>query len=102
MAGSNGQGTTNLSSLLSIDFLDDHGNELSIRTSVDDPFRMFIPSDVNWIVPPLVLQNVTSSLNISQSFYLYMINLSQSNNSVSVHIEIYPLNSTLAYMYLQV
>jgi hypothetical protein len=104
MAGQRAQATTNLSSLLSIDFLDESGNEMSVHTSIDQPFELVIPSDINWIVPPMILQNVSSLLNNSTvnngPFNLHFINISQSNPniSISVNLEIHPLNSTLGYM----
>jgi hypothetical protein len=104
MAGQSAQATTNLSSLLSIDFLDESGNEMSVHTSIDQPFELVIPSDINWIVPPMILQNVSSLLNNSTvnngPFNLHFINISQSNPniSISVNLEIHPLNSTLGYM----
>jgi hypothetical protein len=104
MIGHRVQAITNLSSLLSIDFLDENGQEMSVQTSVDQPFELFIPSDINWIVPPMTLQNVSSLLNnntvINGPFNLHFINISQSNMniSISVQLEIHPLNTTLGYM----
>ena len=63
MASHRAQATTNLSSLLSIDFLDDSGNVMSVHTSIDQPFELTIPRDINWIVPPMTLQNVSSLPN---------------------------------------
>jgi hypothetical protein len=77
---------------------------MSAHTSADQPFELIIPSDINWIVPPLILQNVSSSLNNNTvnngPFNLHFINISQSNLniSISVSFEIRPLNVTLGYM----
>ena len=104
MADHRAQATTNLSSLLSISFLDENGNEMSVHTSIDQPFELTIPSDINWIVPPMTLQNVSSFHNNNtvnnDLFNLHYIDINQSNPniSISVQLEMRPLNITLGYM----
>ena len=95
MAGTTFQSNTNLSSLFSFDFLDDNGNIISVNTSVDQPFELIIPSDINWIVPSMKLQNTSNQL-----FSFHFLNLTQSNpkTSISVQFEMQPLNSTIGYL----
>ena len=104
MAGHRAQATTNLSSLLSISFLDENGNEISVHTSIDQPFELTIPSDINWVVPPMTLQNVSSLHNNNTlnndlfNFHYIDINQSNPNISISVQLVMRPLNITLGYM----
>lgn len=100
MNGHSTQSNTNLSSLLSFDFLDENGNEIPVHTSIDQPFELIIPSDINWIIPPMILQNVSSLVNNDGSFHLHFVDISQSNRniSISVQLEIRSLNITLGYM----
>ena len=104
MAGQNNQANTNLSTLLSIDFLDEIGNEIPVHTNINQTIELFIPGDINSIPPLMILQNVSllvvnSTIN-NQQFNLHFINITQSNNniSVSVHFEMHPLNINLGYM----
>ncbi|CAF1188688.1 unnamed protein product, partial [Adineta ricciae] len=92
---------TNLSRTISLSILDRNGNELSYPTSSNNPYRFVIPRDSNLILPSMVSQNVTSMNSIQQDllFNLHYVDLSQSNGvSVSVHIEMKPLNPSLGYL----
>jgi len=97
------QSNTNLSTSISLSLLDRDKNEISIPTTVDHPYRFLIPRDPNRIIPPMALQNVTSMNSIPHHllFNLHYINIVQSNNlTVSVHIEIEPLNTSLGYLFI--
>jgi hypothetical protein len=104
MAGGDAQANTNLSTLLSITFLDENSNEIPVHTSADQAIELLIPRDVNTVVPPMILQNVSivstnSSIN-NRQFNLHFINITQSNTniSVSVHFEMRSFNLSLGYM----
>ena len=91
----------NCSTSISFSILDRNGNELSFPTLSNNSYRFVIPRDVNLILPPMTLQNVTSMNSTPHHllFNLHYVDLSQLNGiSVSIHIEMKPLNSSLAYL----
>ena len=96
------QSNTNLSSLVSLSILDRNGDELSSYTDVAHPFEFLIPVDANVALPPMALQQVTSSNQSNphrQLFNFHYVNISRSDNlTVSVHFQIDALNSSLAYL----
>ena len=94
---------TNLSTSISLSILDQNGNEVSTQTTLDYPYRFIIPRDPNMIVPPMTLQNVTSINNTPHHllFNLHYIDVIQSNNlTISLHIEMNPLNTSLGYLFI--
>ena len=84
---------TNVSRSISFSLFDSNGNEISL----DYPIQILIPRDPNRIVPPMILQNITSSTLHQQLFNLHYVNIT-TILSISVHIEIEPVNSTVAYL----
>ncbi len=98
---SRSQANTNLSTTISLSVLDQSGNNVPIQASIDDPIEFIIPRDSNTIVSPMILQNVTSmNNNYNQLFNLHYVNITQSNDNltVSFHIEMHPLNTSLGYL----
>jgi hypothetical protein len=98
---SRSQANTNLSRSISLSVLDQNGNDVPINASVDHPIEFIIPRDMNIIVPPMTVQNVTSiNNNHNQLFNLHYVNIAQSNNNltVSLHFEMHPLNASLGYL----
>jgi len=98
---SQSQANTNLSTSISLSVLDKTGNVIPIHASSDHPIEFIIPRDNNLIVPSMTLQNVTSiSNNHNQLFNLHYVNITQSNNNitVSLHFEMHPLNTSLGYL----
>lgn len=98
------QGHTNLSTLLSVSFLDDNFDEIPVHTNHNQSIELWIPRDVHTHPPAMALQNVSfleidSTIN-NRQFNLHLINITQAkkNLSVSVHLEMHPLNRTLGYM----
>jgi hypothetical protein len=92
---------TNLSTSIALSILDQNGNEISIQTTFDYPYKFIIPRDPNLIIPSMTLQNVTSMNSTPHHllFNLHYINIVQSNNlTVSIHIEMEPLNINLGYL----
>ena len=91
---------TNLSRSVSLSILDQNGNEVLIEANDSHPIEIIIPRDPNLILPPMILQNVTStdSTPHQQLFHLHYVNLTSRNYPISVHIEIHPLNTSLAYL----
>jgi hypothetical protein len=92
---------TNLSTSVSLSILDSNGNEVSVQTSLSAPIEIIIPRDPNLIIPAMTLQNVTSmnSTPHQQLFHLHYMNIT-SSLPLSIHFEIQPLNSTLAYLFI--
>ena len=90
---------TNLSMSISLSLLDRYGKEIPIQASVDHPIEITIPRDPNLVIPAMILQNTFLSTPHSQLFNLYYINITSTIN-ISVHWEIHPLNSSLAYLFI--
>ncbi len=93
--------STNLSQLVSLSIIDRNGNEISFTANQNNPIQLIIPRDPNVVIPPMNLQNVTSINSTSQNliFNLHYINIT-SSLSISVHFEIEPLNTSLAYLFI--
>ncbi|CAF1585319.1 unnamed protein product, partial [Adineta steineri] len=100
----NSQSNTNLSRSVSLTILDRYGNELPLRTNLNEKIELIIPHDPNTIIPSMTLQNVTSIQTNShyQIFNLHFINLQQSqsvnNRSVSLSFEMKPLDINQSYL----
>ncbi|CAF4282463.1 unnamed protein product, partial [Adineta steineri] len=80
---------------------DENENEVSIQTNMSHPIEIIIPRDPNIIIPPMILQNVTS-MNYTphnQLFDLHYLNIT-SSLSISIHFEIQSLNISLAYLFI--
>lgn len=95
------QSDTNLSTLISLSILDENGNEISKPTSLTQPYQFSIPRDPNVVIPPMTLQNVTSFNSAPHRllFNLHYVSLAQTNDlTVSAHLEIQPLNASVAYL----
>ncbi|CAF1108215.1 unnamed protein product [Adineta ricciae] len=92
---------TNLSRSLSFSILDHDQNELKIHTTANESIEILIPRDPNLLVPPMTLQNVTAFNSIPRNltFDLHYLNLTTSL-PISVHWEIQPLNTSLAYLFV--
>ncbi|CAF4233203.1 unnamed protein product, partial [Adineta steineri] len=94
---------TNLSTSISFSIIDETGNEMSVPVTSNNLYEFIIPHDPNVIIPSMTLQNVTSlnSTPFHLLFNLHYINITQSNNlTISLHIEIQPLNISLAYLFI--
>ena len=92
---------THVSRLVSLSIVDENANELPVHANDSHPIEIIIPRDPNRVVPSMILQNVTSidSTLHQQLFNLHYVNIS-STLSISVHIEMEPLNTSLAYLFI--
>ena len=92
---------TNLSRLLSFSILDNDQNEFKIQTTTNESIEILIPRDPNLFIPPMKLQNVTALNSTPHNliFDLHYLNLTTSL-PISVHWEIQPLNTSLAYLFI--
>ena len=90
------QTDTNLSRIISLTVLDQDGNEVSIQTNSSNPFELIIPRDPNTPIPPMILQDVLSTSQ-HQFFNLHYVNIT-STLTISVHLEIQPLDSNVSYL----
>jgi hypothetical protein len=101
LGNSTSQPNTNVSTLISLSILDQYGNKVSIQTNFSHPIEIINPRDPNLIIPEMILQNVTSmnSTPHNQLFYLQYLNIT-SVLSISVHFEMHPLNTSLAYLFI--
>ena len=93
---SKSQPNTNLSTSISIELFDENGNDISSKINLTNPIEIIIPRDPNLIIPPMILQNVSSKFNNEQFNYHY-VNIT-SSFSISVHIEINPLDENISYL----
>jgi len=85
---------TNVSRSISLSMTDQNGNKIEVKANDTHPIEIMIPRDPNLVIPPMILQNVTSndSTPHQQLFNLHYVNLT-SSLSISIHIEIEPLNN---------
>ena len=81
---------TNVSRSISFSLFNSNGNEISL----DYPIEIFIPRDPNRILPPMILQNVTFRQELFDFHYVNITTVL----SISVHIEIESLNSSVGYL----
>lgn len=90
---------TNLSRLISLSFADANDKEISVGTNSSHPFMFIVPRDSQLLVPPMALQNVIAMNSTSYQllFHLHYVNLS-SVLPISVHLEMEPMNNSLAYL----
>jgi hypothetical protein len=96
---SSSQTNTNLSTSISLTIVDQNQTEVSIQTTLDNPIEIIIPRDRNLVIPPMILQNMTSTPPHNQTFDLHYVNIT-STLPISVHFQIDPLNTTLSYLFI--
>lgn len=92
---------TNLSRSISLSLLDPNGNDIAFSLNKNQSIRFVVPRDSNVQIPQMNLQNVTS-MNLSSHhliFNYHFINITNSL-SISVHIEIQPIDLTLSYLFI--
>ena len=94
----------NLSRSVSLSVLDRQGNELAMRTNSTHPIEFIIPRDPNTFVPPMIVQTVTSLNNDVHRliFNLHYLAVPFTSPFVteSMHIEMQPVNISLAYLFV--
>ena len=97
---SNTAPNTNVSRSISFTILDRDGNEVIVATDPSQPIEIIIPRDENLLVPPMIVQNVTalSSVPHTRPFHLHLVDLSTLTSSFSIHLELHPMSSHLAYL----
>lgn len=65
------------------------------------PVQLRIPRDGNFLLPAMILENVTGD---NQSLHLKMLDIEQlqpnPNQTISIHFEIQPLNTNLSYLFI--
>ena len=89
---------TNLSTTISLTLIDADGHEIPVSATVDQPIELIIPRDPDIVISSFTLQNASSNELQNQTFNFYFVNISRTNNlTVSVHLEIHPLNQSKAY-----
>jgi hypothetical protein len=69
-----------------------NGSEIPVRTSISHPIEIVIPRDPNWIIPSMILENITSA-----SFNSHHVNIT-SILLICVHFQMDPLNKSLSYL----
>lgn len=91
----------NILKSVSVSIVDENENEIPIETNIADPIEIIIPHDSNLIIPPMILQNVTSMNSISDNkiFHLHYVNMTNTL-PISTHIEIHPLDTNLTYLFI--
>ena len=95
------QSNTNLSRSVALSLFDSDGRELATTTDQDHRIEMIIPRDPNVAIPSMALQNVTfidASPN-RQLFNLHFVNIT-SQLPISLHLEMRPLNPSIAYLFV--
>ena len=95
------QSNTNLSTSLALSLLDASGNDIPISTNRSHPIELVILRDPNVIIPAMALQNVTAidASPTNNAFHLHFNNIT-SPLPISVHFEMRPLKTSLAYLFI--
>lgn len=90
---------TYLSRSLSLSIYDQNGNEMPVQSTENQSIEIIIPRDPNFVLPPMNLQNVTSSSSTphQQLFNLHFVNIT-SKLPISIHFEMLSHNTNLAYL----
>lgn len=92
---------TNLSTLISFSLIDKNENDIPVYTTIDKPIEFIIPRDMNMIIPPMILQNLTLKNYSNEIFHFHFINIIRNNNlSLSIHFEMHPIDTNLAYIFI--
>jgi hypothetical protein len=90
---------TSFSTMISLGVFDQYENNIPLGININDPIEILIPRDVNMIIPSMTMQNVTLMNSYNRSFDLHYVNMTRNNNlTISLHLEMRPLNTTLAYL----
>ncbi|CAF4649449.1 unnamed protein product [Rotaria socialis] len=94
------QVNTSMSTMISFSVLDSNGTQIPIVTDDEHPIEIIIPRDPNFIIPPMILHNVTKMYAPTQQFHFQTFNITQSNENltVSLHFEMRPRNPSLNYL----
>ena len=90
----------NLSRMISLSLVDKQGNEIPLRTPVDQPVEMIILRDPAFHLPPMTRQNATSMSNDSlhqRVFNLHSIDFTETS-PFALHLEVHPLSGNLSYL----
>lgn len=76
---------------------DANETEIEIQTN---RLQFFIPRDPNLIIPDMFLHSVTLTNQTKQLFHYHLVHLPSDNPNVtlSIHLELHPLNGTPAYI----
>lgn len=82
----------NFSRSVSISILNKYNQEISIKTSYQDPIEIIIPRDINLIVSSMLEQNVTDQSMIF-NYHQYQLQM-----NYSIHFEFQSLNANLSYL----
>ncbi|CAF1618524.1 unnamed protein product, partial [Adineta ricciae] len=92
---------TNFSRSISFSILDRNQNELSVEKLPNKFIELIIPRDPNMITQPMTLQNVTfmNSTPHQLIFHYHYFNLT-ALLPISIHWEIQPLNTNVAYLFV--
>ena len=90
---------TNLSRSVSFSILDHNHTALSVQATPNNSIEIIIPRDPNLVIPSMTLQNVSfmNSTPHQLIFQLHYLNVA-APLPVSVHWEMQPLNTSLAYL----
>ncbi len=89
---------TNSSQSISFSIFDENQLEIFIDTNLNYSFEIIIPRNRNFILPPLMLQNVT---HLEELFSMKSIDIQQNDDfRISIHFEIHPLNRNLSYLFI--
>lgn len=69
------QPITNFSTSISLSIFDENGNDISltITTSHDYPIEFFIPRDSVFVIPKMILQNVSSIQSLVINLFVYIL-----------------------------
>jgi hypothetical protein len=86
---------------VSLSIVDANGKEIKITTTNNQTIEIRIPRDPALVIPEMTYENVTGGNRSSRHrlFNLHYVNIT-SHLPISLHLEMQPLNDTLAYLFI--
>ena len=101
LGNSHSNAKTNLSTSVSLSFLDQNGIEILFNTSIEEPIEFIIPRDPNAMTSSVSWKYISCQNVTNRSFHLHSINIPRTGNlTVSLHFEIRPFNASVAYWFI--
>lgn len=93
---------TSFSRMISVSVFHENGTEINIANNTTNMIEIIIPRDPSMKIQDMTLKNLTSMNSNGQQYYLYRIDIPQSNSngSVSLHFEMRPENQSLNYLFI--
>ena len=84
---------------ISLSILDENLDEISIIVDDQNPIEIFIPRDPYFLIPPMILNNVTL-IDDHRLFNFHLININNKHLSISLHFQIHSIKINISYLFI--